>query len=131
MKKTTFILLALLALALPSCGQQPSNPAVQTVQTAVFKQELANADVQLVDVRTPEEYAQGHLADAINMDFYAGDFQNQLKTLDPKKPVLVYCRSGGRSGNAANMLGEMGFEKVIDLQGGITAWQAAGEAIKK
>ena len=65
------------------------------------------------------------------MDFYAGDFQNQLKTLDPEKPVLVYCRSGGRSGNAATMLGEMGFKKVVDLQGGITAWQAAGEPVQK
>lgn len=131
MRKFAFAALAVMALALPSCAQQPANPAVQTVQTAVFKGELKAQDAQLVDVRTPEEFAQGHLQGAVNMDFYAGDFQNQLKTLDPEKPVLVYCRSGGRSGNAATMLGEMGFKKVVDLQGGITAWQAAGEPVQK
>lgn len=89
-----------------------------------FSQYIAQNDsVQLVDVRTPEEYAEGHIAGAENIDWYNDDFINiALKTLDKNKPVAVYCRSGKRSAEAANKLVEQGY-KVTNLEGGIIAWR--------
>ena len=61
------------------------------------------------------------------INFYADGFSTQLEQLDKKQPVLVYCASGNRSGKTAVLLGEMGFEKIYDLDGGIKAWRAAGK----
>jgi rhodanese-related sulfurtransferase len=96
-------------------------------------EKLINTDktVQLVDVRTPQEVAQGHLANAININIADADFQAEMGKLDKSKPIAVYCGVGGRSGRAAKILTEMGFKKVYDLQGGITAWNAAGKATAK
>jgi rhodanese-related sulfurtransferase len=87
--------------------------------------------VQLVDVRTPQEVAQGHLANAININIADADFQAKMGKLDKSKPIAVYCGVGGRSGRAAKMLTDMGFKKVFDMQGGMTAWNAAGKATVK
>ncbi len=84
---------------------------------------------QLVDVRSPEEYADGHLEGAQLINFYEENFSTQLEQLDKKRPVLVYCASGNRSGKTAVLLGEMGFKKIYDLDGGIKAWRAAGKKI--
>jgi rhodanese-related sulfurtransferase len=85
--------------------------------------------VQLIDVRTPEEYAAGHLEGARNFDYYASDFGQKLSKLDKNKPVLVYCAVGGRSGSAAEQLNNMGFNNVVDLQGGIRAWTAKAKKV--
>lgn len=95
-----------------------------------FEQEIARVDsVQLVDVRTEEEYKAGHLNNAILMNVKDSSYFNKaLKTLTPKKTVAVYCRSGRRSAHAASILAEKGF-RVINLDGGILAWQNAGKAV--
>ena len=89
-----------------------------------FKSRLESFDdIQLVDVRRPEEYAEGYLKNARNINFYDGDFIDQMiEDLDKSEPVYLYCRSGGRSGKAATKLSEEGF-KVYDLQGGILDWK--------
>ena len=86
----------------------------------------------VLDVRTPEEYAQGHLPEKtpINLDFYAPDFRERLAQLDRGKTYLVYCRTGHRSGETVNFMKELGFRRVYDLQGGILAWQGAGLPVK-
>ncbi|MCK6599511.1 MAG: rhodanese-like domain-containing protein, partial [Bdellovibrionaceae bacterium] len=61
-------------------------------------------DSVILDVRTPDEYLSGHIKGAINIDFYASDFQNQLGKLDKEKDYKVYCRSGNRSSKAVNMM---------------------------
>lgn len=92
----------------------------------VFKQKIASeSQGQLVDVRTPPEYAQGHLPKATNMDFRDPVFVQKIETLDKNKPVFVYCLSGGRSGQAAKLLAEKGFKEVYDMQGGYLKWSAA------
>ncbi len=73
---------------------------------------------QLIDVRTPEEYTEGKIENAQNIDFYANDFKSKIEALDKSKPVFVYCRSGGRSAKAANIFKEAGFKEIYDLQGG-------------
>lgn len=78
---------------------------------------------QLVDVRTPEEFKDGNIEGALNMNFYDDDFSSQLKTLDHARPLFIYCKSGGRSGKTYKMLKDMGVEKVYDLKGGYSSWE--------
>lgn len=87
-----------------------------------FKDKLQHDPGTLLDVRTPEEFAEGAIEGALNIDYYASDFQIQLKTLDKKVPVYVYCRSGGRSKRALDMMVEMGFHEIYALIGGYSSW---------
>ena len=85
----------------------------------------------VLDVRTPQEIAQGAIAGHVDMNFYAPDFKEQLKTLDKSKPVMVYCAVGGRSGSAMQLLSSMGFKEVYNLAGGIRAWQSQEMPLNK
>jgi phage shock protein E len=80
-------------------------------------------------VRTPEEFAAGHLPGAININVEASDFDTKVAGLDESAETLVYCRTGNRSGIATDKMVELGFTDMSDLQGGIEAWAAAGEEI--
>jgi rhodanese-related sulfurtransferase len=88
--------------------------------------------LQLIDVRTPGEYSEGHLENSINIDIY--DFENfeiEVNKLSKDQPVLIYCKSGSRSKEATDQLIALGFEEVYDLQGGITKWISSGlETVK-
>jgi rhodanese-related sulfurtransferase len=84
------------------------------------------ADLVVLDVRTPEEFADGHLDGAVLVDFYDADFANQLAELDPDVPYLVYCRSGNRSGQTLSVMEQLGFSSAADVDGGIVAWSGAG-----
>ncbi len=86
----------------------------------------APADLVVLDVRTPQEYAEGHLDGAVLVDFYDPDFADQLSRLDLGVPYLVYCRSGNRSGQALAMMQQLGFASAVDIDGGIVGWQASG-----
>ena len=83
---------------------------------------------QLIDVRTPEEFAAQHIDQAQNIDWNGDSFDSQVGQLDHQKPVFVYCMSGGRSKKAATKLAELGFQKIYELNGGILKWNAAGYA---
>lgn len=76
----------------------------------------------LIDVRTPREYAAGHLEGAVNIDWYAVDFETLFEDIPKEKTIYVYCKMGGRSAKAQAKLREMGYEHVIDLTGGYEAW---------
>lgn len=88
-------------------------------------------NIQLIDVRTPEEYQQGHIKNAKNINIYDPNFEKDIQKLDKSKPVYIYCRSGNRSRSAAQVLSSNGFKTIYDLQGGITSWQSANKAISK
>ena len=79
----------------------------------------------LLDVRTPQEFSQGSLEGAINMDYHAEGFEAKIDALNPKYAIFVYCQSGGRSGKTYKMLKEKGFDKVYNLDGGYLAWKAS------
>ena len=83
-------------------------------------------DVVLLDVRTPEEYADGHLQKAVNIDYLMVDFPEQVKKLDPNKPYLVYCAVGGRSSKAATVMSKTGFREVYNARTGYKDLKAAG-----
>lgn len=94
-----------------------------------FAKYLSNDSVQLVDVRTPEEFEEGHIAGARNINVFDSDFVDEAeKALDKSRPVAVYCRSGKRSADAARELTENGF-KVTNLEGGILAWKEEHQPI--
>ncbi|WP_432410025.1 rhodanese-like domain-containing protein [Rasiella sp. SM2506] len=126
MKK--FLFLFLIAIGIATSCSQPSKEvqtvSPQEVYDAVYNK--SNSSLQVVDVRTAEEYGVSHLKDAQNICVTEDDFQEKVKNLHKDEPVYVYCKSGGRSARAAKILAEMGFTKIYDLEGGITAWEEDG-----
>ena len=86
-----------------------------------FSREIAKPGVQIVDVRTAEEYAAGHIPNAVNVDVLSPDFSKNIAKLDKTQPVALYCRSGRRSKSAAEQSAKLGFQ-VIELDGGILSW---------
>lgn len=122
--KTVVVFAALVSLTgLAAAADQP----VKVEQA----EKLLTSGVQLLDVRTKEEWGEGHLKGATLITVTDDGFLHKAKAaLDPKKPVLVYCRSGARSADAAGQLGKAGFT-VYNLAGGILAWQKAGKPVVK
>ena len=120
--KRVLYMLALLALA--SCSKYPKLSVEQ------FQKMLAETpDVQLLDVRTPAEFAEGHIPGAMTSDWRENDFMQQAEAqLDKSHPLLVYCRSGRRSESAAIALEEAGFD-TYDLKNGFLAWANAGKPV--
>ena len=119
MKKIIALLLGLLGLTTNASAQSDS---IKTVDAAQFAEFIKSDSVFLVDVRTAEEYAAGHIANANNIDVLKSDFKNNASTLPKNKQIAVYCRSGKRSLVAANILAKMGY-KVINLRGGWMEWE--------
>lgn len=93
---------------------------------ADFKKQVEGKKVQLVDIRTPQEYNQGHMEGALNYNYYKPSFMQQMSSLDKSKPVYIYCRSGNRTDSAAKKLKRAGFTKVYDLNGGVNNWMRSG-----
>ena len=90
----------------------------------MIKDNQNNPDFVIIDVRTPQEFAEGYIENAVNIDFYAETFRDELDNLDKNKTYLIYCRSGGRSGRALDMMAELRFKEVHNILGGILAWNA-------
>ena len=107
-------------------GSTDSGVRLVTPEDGAAIQENPPAELVILDVRTPEEFAEGHIEGAVMIDFYREDFADQLAGLDPDVPYLVYCRSGNRSGQTAAILEELGFSDVADVDGGINAWTGLG-----
>ncbi|MFM7218062.1 MAG: rhodanese-like domain-containing protein [Bacteroidota bacterium] len=107
-----------------SC-QQPTADGVRHADPAEFRKLSKGADVVILDVRTPQEFSEGHLTGARNLDFSSEGFSASLPGMDKNTPYLVYCKSGRRSAMAASQMKDAGFKNVTDLKGGITAWQEA------
>ena len=85
----------------------------------------------IVDVRTPAEFREGHIAGAVNMDFFGASFDSQILTLPKDKPVLLYCRTGNRSASAYDAMTTEGITNILHMNQGITAWQQAGMPLQK
>lgn len=123
-KRVYLLLLTILAISASSCEQAT---AQNELKAEVFKQKLETTGNEiLLDVRTPGEYSEGHLQDAINIDWNGDAFESEVVKLDKSKPVFVYCLAGSRSAAAAQKIRGMGFKEVYELKGGILKWRAAG-----
>ena len=138
-KIKSLILLAVLTIIAMSCAKIFSKGTKKTAMIGTyanmgvdeFQTLIANPAVQLLDVRTRDEYDDGHIAGATLVDVNDTTFVDQaMAVLDPQRQVAVYCRSGRRSARAASLLTARGF-KVTNLDGGVMAWQDAGKALVK
>lgn len=100
-------------------------PSEHSIEAAEFKAQLeAQVDASLLDVRTAEEFATGHIAGATNIDWNSDRFEDEVSKLEREKKVFVYCLSGPRSRSAAAKLRKMGFAEVVELRGGMMSWRA-------
>ena len=116
---------ALIASALLLAGCSTSSSAIDLSVTE-FSAKVAEAGVITLDVRTPGEFAEGHVEGARLIDFQSGNFENEIATLDKNATYAVYCRSGNRSGQAVKVMHDAGFTNVFNMNGGVIDWANAG-----
>lgn len=122
MERLKNVLLLFFIFAMNSCVQcSHTGGRFERLSVAEFKEFIANPDVQLVDVRTAEEYNAGHIPGSINIDVLQGHEELATK-LDPDRPVALYCRSGRRSETAGKVLKAVFFRNVVDLEEGYNGW---------
>ena len=117
--KRIFLLLMLCGSILWGCASEVRLVSVDNIE---FARHIESGNVQLIDVRTRQEFAEGHIIGARNIDSSAADFEEQISSLDKAKPVALYCRSGRRSKLAAERVLALGYD-VIELDKGILSWQ--------
>ena len=110
----------ILILFLFGCSQNKNS--IKIVEKEEF-QYLLNQDIQLIDVRTPNEFFNGTIGKARNINFNSPLFKEQVLKLNKNKPVVVFCHAGGRSAKASLILDSLGFKKVYDLRGGYSSWK--------
>ena len=96
-----------------------------------FKNKIETTPGTILDVRTPEEYSEGHLENAQLNNVKDNNFEKNLKAIPKDKPVYVYCRSGNRSKKAKATLEQSGYTEIYELDGGIIAWEKEGNQIVK
>jgi rhodanese-related sulfurtransferase len=112
-------------ILLAGCSSTGSASTVN-MNVSEFSQKITEPEVTILDVRTPEEFASGHIEGAINVDFNSGNFANEITRLNPSETYAIYCRSGSRSGQAASIMHKAGFHDVSNLNGGVIDWANAG-----
>jgi phage shock protein E len=130
--KRLLALLAMLvagALLVTGCSSTSTGGAVQTVDPQSFLTTAAQPGTTVIDVRTPAEFAAGHVDGAVNIDVEGATFQADIGTLDKNGTYAVYCHSGRRSALATDAMSQAGFTNVYNLNGGIGDLQAAGASI--
>lgn len=130
-------LLMILATGLAVAGEYLGSPPAAEQSTTIeeitpvealllIHANPGNPDFIILDVRTPEEFAAGHIEDAVNLDYRGETFNEAISLLDKTRSYLVYCQRGSRSGSTTGMMAVLHFEEVFNMLGGIEAWQAAG-----
>ena len=126
MNRIKFLLIGM-GIFLFSC----SGNSQKNMDAKQFSDKLAaTTSPQLIDVRTPGEFASGHIKGAVNLPINRSDFQNGVAGLDKSKPVFLYCLSGSRSSSAMGYLMQIGFKEVYNLQRGTLSWQSVGLALE-
>lgn len=133
--KNKILYFAVLVLSLSFCvsckeGIAQEEETIEMVTPDEAEKLSKMKDVKLLDVRTKEEFNEGHIANAQNL-VYDENFSEKIGKLNKEKPVIVYCKSGGRSEKCAQILKDSGFVKVYDIKGGITEWKFEGKKTEK
>lgn len=112
-----------------SCGQRSGDNNLYPTE---FHAQLQKSDQPiLLDVRTPEEFDESRLPNAVNLNFYDENFAERIGHFDKEQPIFIYCHSGSRSKNTADKLIKMGFQQIYHLDGGIVAWESEGLEVEK
>jgi phage shock protein E len=123
------MMVALFSVMALVAGCSSSGGTVSTVDAAEFSQVASEPATHVIDVRTPAEYAAGHLDGAVNIDVEGSGFADQVAALDKDATYAVYCRSGNRSRTATQQMADAGIGTIYELGGGIVAWSTAGYQI--
>lgn len=146
MKKTIFSIAIFVLVSFSSCSDTKTADTTETTTSTIsemeeqtkvdYQQKVEKLDAQdfrikmmelrvynLVDVRTPKEFEQASITKSQNIDFNGNSFEEELSMLEKEKPLFIYCKSGGRSAKAVEKAKEMGFERIIELDGGMDAWK--------
>lgn len=132
MKLQKILFLAIALVLIKTDFTQAQSFETKALKTSEFAELMKNKGaVRVLDVRTPEEMAEGHIPGAINVDYKNNNFKSEIAKLDKRRTYLVYCKTGIRSGNAASIMKEAGFTHIYTLDGGIEAWQEAEKPIEK
>lgn len=137
MRSTYFSLALILLIAgtfvplLRAEDKPAEKSAVQKIDVDQFDQKRQEKDAVVLDVRTPKEYADGHVPGAVNLDIHDPEFDQKLSHLDKSKTYLVHCAKGVRSAAASRKMAGMGFAGLFDFHGGFTAWENAHKPIEK
>jgi rhodanese-related sulfurtransferase len=127
-KSKSFSMLALLFFSMAYAKAQTP----QLLDANAFEKQLTATENKIIlDVRTTGEYKEGHISGATLLDYYKADFKQQAAKLDKSQPIFVYCKGGGRSESAVDILTDLGFKQVYDLKGGINAWMKYNKPIVK
>lgn len=127
--KATLLNFLFIGFLFASCNGQ-TNTKYESIPAVNFAEKIkSTTQPSIIDVRSPEEFAGQHINNAINIDWNGDNFESKIGKYDKSKPIFVYCMSGGRSKQAAEKLGNMGFTKIYELQGGIMKWNAAGLSV--
>ena len=131
MRRILLLIVAVLSggMLLAGCSSSSSTAQVSTVGVSDFQAVTQQDGVQVIDVRTPAEFAAGHLPDAVNIDVESSGFADQVAALDKGVTYAVYCRSGNRSKTATAQMADAGIATIYELDGGINDWAAAGYPI--
>ena len=118
--------IALIGLLISSCTNRSTESSNTVISASAFVEKLKSIpSPTIIDVRTPAEFAKGHVNNALNYDWRGNEFDAQIVSLDKSKPVFIYCLSGGRSSAAADKMRAEGFKEVYERQGGLMKWRAA------
>lgn len=143
MKSFSILLLAavLPAASLTAVAQTSDTTKKEEPPTGVFVRNVdahqaakllqENKKIIVLDVRTADEFAAGHIAGATNLDFHDAGFEKKLAALDKKKSYLVHCAAGGRSAKSRDLMKKLQFESIYHLDGGLKAWEKAGKPIER
>ena len=125
MKKSIpiFALSLLMAFTVSCVNKKADSSDIKLVTADEMKQIIELEDVQVVDVRTASEFEAIRVKSAQNIDFNSPTFDKDIQKLDKSKPVVLYCKGGGRSAKCAKKLKDAGFEKIYDLEGGLSKWE--------
>ena len=116
----------------PACAGKPAPSVTQVTDVSavqaqsLIQQNQGNPQFIILDVRTPAEFAQGHIAGAVNLNYLDNNFKDELSKLNRDDTYLVHCRTGGRSAGAVETMQQLGFKTVYHITGGIVEWQDQG-----
>ncbi len=130
---TLLALVAAISVFAAACSSGSATQVIELVSPAKAAEVIAEQPDGLVvlDIRTPEEFAEARLADAIMVDYYASDFADQLDRLDKDVPYVLYCRTGNRSSDAVKTMKSLGFTEVYEIDGGIVNWYEQGFPVEQ
>lgn len=121
MSSKFIILISSIALWATACKSTAT--VVHVIEPTAYAAAIADQSVTIIDVRTPEEYATGHIPGAVNINVQSDTFAQAIQQYSKKKPIYIYCQSGRRSAKASEQMKAMGFKNITDLNGGYKNWK--------